>query len=329
MPGRRAAISLKARRRSSIDARRVSSRVWSLIPLAQATASMIAEVLLVLAGHSSSLFPSDDKIHPDFAPLLHPGERECLESLAVIATRYRNIRQACLRLSESSSRYVCAFCSRLNEILKDEYESLIVDTEARILNKDDNYVGRGSFVPLSSVRATFSEWDNPLAALETLVAKLESSTWPAGTLIDLLLARSETGIYRVSSIMSSLAEAVQLIWRAQLQAFLIHGSLSSTEPLANGDYVLYENAIPSCVSYATRESIMYIGRAIATVKALNWHRQIPGSLSLSHSKLIDTVLPQDQHGFDSVISQTRADISEWLWSNVLTMYDVEDAVDSL
>lgn len=35
---------------------------------------MIAEVLLVLAGHSSSLFPSDHTVHPAFTPLLHPGE---------------------------------------------------------------------------------------------------------------------------------------------------------------------------------------------------------------------------------------------------------------
>lgn len=291
---------------------------------------MIAEVLLVLAGHNSSLFPSDDKLHTDFVPLLHPGERECLESLASIAQRYRNIRHASSRLSTSPSRYICAFCSRLNEILKDEYESLVVDTEARILSKDDNYVGRGSFVPLSSIRATFSEWDAPLTALELLLKQLESSDWPAGTLIDLLLARSETGIYRVSSIMSSLAEAVQLIWRAQLQAFLVHGSLSAHEPIASSDtYDLCDQAIPSCISATTRESIVYIGRAIATVKSLNWHRQVPSTLSLAHSRLLDTILPQDQHGFDSAILKIRSDISEWLWANVLTAYDVEDAVDSL
>ena len=32
---------------------------------------------------------------------------------------------------------------------------------------------------------------------------------------------------------------------------------------------------------------------------------------------------------DLVISQIRAEISEWLWANVLTLNDVDDAVDSL
>lgn len=116
-----------------------------------------------------------------------------MEALGQIALRYRNIKAASSRLSQSPSRYICAFCSKLNEILRDEYESLVVETEAKILNKDDNYVGQGSFVPLSSIRATFAEWDSPLIALESLVSHLESQPiWPAGTLIDLLLVRVST-----------------------------------------------------------------------------------------------------------------------------------------
>jgi gamma-tubulin complex component 4 len=34
---------------------------------------MIAEVLLVLAGHKSSLFTADHAIQPAFVSLLHPG----------------------------------------------------------------------------------------------------------------------------------------------------------------------------------------------------------------------------------------------------------------
>lgn len=291
---------------------------------------MIAEILLVLAGHSSSLFVKDYKLHPDFIPLLHPGERQCLESLGLLAFRYRNIRAASKRLSQSSSRYLCAFCAKLNDILKEEYESLIVETEAKILSKDHDYVGQGSFVPLSAIRATFSEWSSPLAALETLMNGLEEEVlWPAGRLIDLLLSRAETGVYRVSHLMSRLAEAVQRIWRAQLSAFVVHGALSTKEPLASDKYVLDSEQIPKCVSSSSKESIEYIGRAIGTVKMIKWQKQIPSVLSLAHARLLDSVLPQDQHAFDQVIAQIRADISEWLWANVLTISDVEDAVDSL
>lgn len=148
---------------------------------------MIAEVLLLLAGHQSSLFPSDHTLHPAFAPLLHPGEQQCLESLGLTAFRYRQINSACARLSQSRSRYISALCARLRQILKDEYETLVITTEARVLARDPGLVGVRAFVPLSAIRATFAPWDAPLAALLALVQHLEVvPNWAPGPLIDLL-----------------------------------------------------------------------------------------------------------------------------------------------
>ncbi|KAG9314088.1 gamma-tubulin ring complex protein [Chiua virens] len=292
---------------------------------------MIAEVLLVLAGHSSSLFTSDHNLHPSFRPLLHPGEEKCLQVLCQIALSYRKIKQACESVSRSRSRYVCALCATLNQILKDDYESLVVDTEAKILRRDPDLVGQGFFVPLAAVRATFAEWDAPLASLESLMTQVESEDqWKPGPLIDMLLSRSKTGVHRIADIMSSLAVAVQRTWRGQLAAFLVHGSLSPIDPLTSSDsYILVEGAMPSCVSQQARESIVYVGRAIATVKKKKWESQIPREQALQHANLLDTVLPEDQYKFDLVISQIRTNVSEWLWLNVLTRKDVEESVVSL
>ncbi|KAG2156609.1 Spc98 family-domain-containing protein [Suillus bovinus] len=291
---------------------------------------MIAEVLLVLAGHSSSLFPTDHNLHPAFKPLLHPGEEQCLEALGHIASRYRNIKKACATLSRSKSRYVCALCATLNQILKDEYEKLVVDTEAKVLKRDPDLVANGSFVPLSALRATFAEWDSPLAALETLMNQLQAQKhWQPGPLIDMLLARSKTGVYLIADIISRLSVAVQRVWRSQLSAFLVHGSLSSSDPLASEVFTLLDGTMPSCVSPQTRESIIYVGRAIATIKAKKWGNQLPREQALEYANLLETVLPEDQYKFDLVVLQIRTNISEWLWLNVLTRKDVEDAVISL
>jgi gamma-tubulin complex component 4 len=291
---------------------------------------MIAEVLLILAGHSSSLFPTDHKIHPAFEPLLHPGEQQCLESLAQISCRYRKIKQTSRDLARSPSRYISALCATLNHILRTEYENLVVETEAKVLKRDSSLVAGGSFVPLSSVRAIFAEWDAPLIALESLVGELQArSQWHPGPLIDLLLTRSQIGVHRIASIYSHLCEAVQRVWIAQLQAFMIHGSLSSTDGLATPDYTLTEGAMPTCVSARTRDSIAYVGRAIGTVKAAKWDKQFPMQEAMVQTKLLDSVLPQDQYEFDRVISDIRTAVSEWLWLNVLTQKDVEDAVESL
>ncbi|KAI9570287.1 Spc98 family-domain-containing protein [Boletus coccyginus] len=202
---------------------------------------MIAEVLLVLAGHSSSLFTSDHNLHPAFRPLLHPGEEQCLQVLGQIALRYRNIKKACATLSRPGSRYVCALCATLNQILKDDYESLVVDTEAKILQRDPEFVGQGFFVPLAC------QWDAPLATLESLTAQLESQDqwqpWPTDR--------------------------------------------PAAHPFKDGC------SMPSCVSHQSRESIIYVGRAIATVKKKKWESQIPREQALHHANLL---------GYQSVVS---------------------------
>lgn len=291
---------------------------------------MIAEVLLVLAGHSSSLFPKDHTLNPAFIPLLHPGEQQCLESLGLIAFRYRKIKESCNTLSRSPSRYVCALCTTLSHILKDEYETLVTETEAKVLSRDSGLVARGAFVPLSSVRAIFSEWDAPLAALSALTDDLElQESWKPGPLIDMLLLRSQTGVHRIATVLSRLSEAVQRVWRTQLTAFLVHGSLASIDPLASDDYIMAEGSIPSCVSPQTSESITYVGRAIATIKNAKWQKHLPRNLAFEHTTLLEKVLPEDQHAFDLVIFEIRTNVSEWLWLNVLTHKDIEEAVVSL
>lgn len=291
---------------------------------------MIAELLLVLAGHDSSLFPAHTSLNPAFAPLLHPGEQQALQSLALIASHYRHIKSASNRLSQSPSRYICALCATLRLILRDEYESLVVETEAKVLRRDPSLVATGAFVPLSSIRALFSEWDAPLAALVDLVDQLETEKqWRPGPLIDLLLSRSRTGVHRIASILSRLSSAVQRVWRSQITAFIVHGSISSTDPLTSQDYALTDGALPSCISPQSRDSIQYVGRAVATVKAAKWQKQLPATLASEHTNLLESVLPQDQHAFDHVMLQIRINVSEWLWMNVLTRQDIEGAVDSL
>ncbi|TRM66054.1 Non-catalytic module family EXPN protein [Schizophyllum amplum] len=292
---------------------------------------MIAEILLVLGGHSSSLFPENHKVHTAFVPLLHPGEQQCIEALGLIALRYRRIKTSCASLlSSSASRYVSAVCSTLTLILKSEYETLVIDTEAKILKRDADLVARGSFVPLSSIRAVFSEWDAPLAALCSLMDEIEGEQrWRPGPLIDLLQTRSNTGVRRIADIISRLCTAVQRVWMTQLTAFLIHGTLTHPDPLASDDYALLDGAVPSCVSAQAQESIAYVGRAIGTVKAAKWQKQLPRSLASDHAALLQTALPEDQHAFERVVTDIRTNVSEWLWLNVLTRKDVEEAVDTL
>jgi len=300
---------------------------------------MIAEVLLLLAGHESSLF-QESTIHPSFAPLLHPGEQQTLQSIAQIAVRYRRVRAFCTATIQSRNRYICALCSTISAILREEYESLIIETESKILRRDDAFVGQGSFVPISAIRAAFSEWDAPLKALDNFVGQLEAKPlWPPGPLIDILLERANSGVHTVASVFSRVSIAVQRTWLTDLIPFIVHGRVSDYLPLAQekasssktktSTYELLDGSVPSCVSVSARESILYIGRAVATISSSRKSKQFPRSMTIEHANLLDEAYPQDTHQFDQVIDTIRGNISEWLWLNILTREEVQDAVNSL
>lgn len=298
---------------------------------------MISEILLVLGGHRSSLFLANSQIHPAFSSDLHPGEKQCLEYLAHIGSQYHAIRAQCRTLlSSSKSPYICAACATLGHILQ-EYEMTVVDTERRILSKDVELVSVGAFVPLSSLRAVFAEWDAPMTAMLHLVEDLkthesfqdqEPSSSRPGPLLDLLMARRATGVNKISEIMSQISISVQRIWKTHLISYL-HGHASSETSFACQDHTLRQSTVPACISEVSRESIRYIGRAVGAVKAARSKHQLPRTMELDHCLLLENVLPEDQHAFDHAITEIRSQVSNYLWLTVLTREHVVEAVDSL
>ncbi|AFR95456.2 hypothetical protein C343_03557 [Cryptococcus neoformans C23] len=175
---------------------------------------MLAEILLILSGHSSSFFipypsppaaPFTCKASPSLTEYLHPGEIASLNSLADLAFQYRKIRtwandtidcgrKAVLAESLPPSRkgkerevfmddkgdndklnqYLMTLAASIIEVLNG-YELLIVETEARVLSFDPTVVqDQQGYVPLSSIVATFDRWRAPLTALSQIVDQLSS-----------------------------------------------------------------------------------------------------------------------------------------------------------
>ncbi|KAG8701192.1 hypothetical protein FRC09_005508 [Ceratobasidium sp. 395] len=285
-----------------------------------------------MAGHASSLLQSNGSVAPEFAPLLHPGEQQTLKELAELACQYRKLKYSSTTLGQQS-QYMSSLCATLREILT-EYEELVVDTEARILQRDSELVANATVVPLSAIKATFAIWEIQFTSLCQLVDQLEAGPpppynsdpprWPPGPLIDILLQRARTGVQRVSAITNRLALGVQHVWRSHLLAYLVHGVLDPADPLASVEegYKLNAACVPGCVSAQTRESIAYVGRAVAVVGV-----GVPRRLAVVHARLLGRVLPQDRYAFDEAIERIKTNISEWLWSNVLTRQDVTVAVE--
>ncbi|KAG9096929.1 hypothetical protein FRC06_008180, partial [Ceratobasidium sp. 370] len=129
---------------------------------------------------------------------------------------------------------------------------------------------------------------------------------PPGSLIDILLQRARTGVQCVSAITTRLALGVQHVWRSHLLAYLVHGVLDPADPLVciEDGYKLNAECVPGCVSAQTRESIAYVGRAVAVVDV-----GVPRRLAVVHARLLGRVLPQDRYAFDEAVERIKTNIT--------------------
>lgn len=147
----------------------------------QINSSMLAEVLLSLSGHPSSLFSSTTLGSTSTSSLstfpslpLHPSEIESLKSLQLLSSRYARIREfsknqldlvrrtslrnAGVRVSRNKkgkekqqenqdnhlSSHLSPLCSTLLNILK-EYEDLILGLQKIILERREEPTGAATF----------------------------------------------------------------------------------------------------------------------------------------------------------------------------------------
>ena len=217
---------------------------------------MLAEVLLVLAGHPSSFFipspaaPVRSKtlvVSSELQTYLHPGEVTTLNSLAHLAWQYTSIRSwatdiqrrgrdAIYRSSTKGKgkqraettddtapgQYLSTLASSILESLK-EWDLLLVDIEAKILTLDEGWVQDPmGHVPLSTLLAALSPWQAPLAALSHLVQQLQTPP-PPGRLLDLVRATADHGNPKIHEMFSKLSDNLETLFLTHLTLFVLDG----------------------------------------------------------------------------------------------------------
>jgi gamma-tubulin complex component 4 len=315
---------------------------------------MLAELLLVLSGLPSSFFvpspappaiPTTLSVSPSLSQYLHPGETSSLNTLGILSFRYSQIREWALVTQLRARQAVLAshvkgkqkaidgevdpYLSTLAGSVLDAlsgYEVLIVTTEARILSVDRALVqDHQGYVPLSSLVATFSSWQSPMAALASLVDNLSSGEWPAGRLLELVYDLTRTGNPKLEGIFTKLLEALQHLFLTHLVTFLLHGLAPTTslptspsialdigpDPLSpqHRIYALNDSLIPPSIRGGTRESILYVGRVAATLRREG--RSLPTSLVDGLRENVMGVKGLDEGGgLNEAIQRTRAEVGE-------------------
>ena len=316
---------------------------------------MLAELLLVLSGHPSSFFvPSPSApasagtltISPSLNEYLHPGEQHSLNTLGALAFRYsrirswstqiqRRAREALLTssakgkqraVSDEVDQYLYTLAGSVADALRG-YEELIVITEARILSFDPVMVqDQQGYVPLSSIVATFSPWQAPMAALANLVDDLsKEGTASGGRLLELVYELTQTGNPTLQTIFTTILDTLRHLFLTHLIAFLLYGLAPERSSPASPSialdigpdplspqhrlYTLNEDLLPRSILAATRESILYVGRVAATLRREG--QSLPKTLV---DELRDEVLAvkglDDWSGLKEAVQRTRSEVGE-------------------
>ena len=330
--------------------------------------------------------PSTLRTTPLIEKYLHPGEISVLNALSHLAFQYTTIHQwattsvtdariGLLGLNkkgkgkEKEVSKGCVYKSVLGAGLLDilsEYETLIVELESQVLDLDPGIVQDDlGYVPLSLLMTTFQPWTVPFSSLFDLVTTLKPNVNP-GELLDILSERVDTGHPDLQRIYQMLSSRLEKVWISHLIIFILYGHVppesSSLQPAMGIDqgsdplspryrvYSLDDRLLPRSVERGTRESILYVGRVIATLKREG--REVPrsvidplresfeGLVSISSSRgplvrldvcdEVDdpTVRGKGLKDLDRIIGIARRDIGEWLWKYVLTGTQILEALET-
>lgn len=330
---------------------------------------MLAEVLLVLAGHPSSFFvpapserPTSLRTSPALSRHLHPGEEQALNQLAQLAHNYTTIKEWAKRIQEQARQgvleealrkgkgravevpdtYTSTLAGSILSVLRD-YELLLVEVETDVLRLDEGLVQDDmGYVPLSILLAKFSVWQGPLAGLKSLVDTLSQSSWTPGMLLDHLIKLSDNGNSRLSAMYRSLHDSLLRLFLTHLVTFLLSGiaptSSTPTSPSiaidAGSDPLSPQHRVYTLNTDLFPESI-----ASETRESILYVGRVAATLKREGRSLPKTMVDELRRvimsaeelddGLERAIQRTREEVGEWRWKHVLTGPQVAEALKSL
>lgn len=328
---------------------------------------MLQEVIFVLSGFPSSIFvptppepeiPSTFSIAPDF-PSLHQAERESFNRLGQLGFLYVQLQNFVKKIrgrqhATLKGSYAQAMATGFEEILID-YIQDVLDMERKILSKELE-AGAG-IVPISLLVSELCRWELLLPSLQSLATRLDQDQdlhHGGCRLLDVFLNETHTGheAYRneMERIISHLCDTLY----RQMTSWMVYGQLVDDHReffVARQDenvmehaarwqrqYIIVHERIPQFIPFDVAESILFIGKAVATVQDLDQkgieqqqqRRQqdlrMPEELKKSHmeqllslhsSKRSVSWTPQYVHELQRVVQNIKHSTANWLFSRVL------------
>ncbi|CAJ0751952.1 751_t:CDS:2 [Entrophospora sp. SA101] len=290
-------------------------------------------------------------------------------------------RNKCLVMSNDNSNnsnnnskglFIQALCNSINDILKD-FQKIIIESEMGILNKEANMCG---IVPISQIVSAFGDYFIILPNLYQLINELkedsDNNKYFGCRILNLMKEKCNSGIPELRSIMLILLQTCHKVMYQHITSWIVYGHLQdpygeffvkdlttkSHKKIDNNDkdnnnhqfiqsswhrrFVLDESFIPNHISIDIAKSILFVGKAIATVKnsgkssslsssSYNSNSALPQEIRSLHLKYLMELSSQPifhKSEFESTILTIRHNVAKWLWQVVLTGEKVIDCLET-
>ncbi|KAG5977697.1 hypothetical protein E4U55_006607 [Claviceps digitariae] len=332
---------------------------------------MLHEILLSLSGHPSPFLRPPSSPDADALAGITPPERQLLSSAGHISQLHTKLIAYSSEVATSHPSTICrAVATAISSVHLAAFQRKVLDVEASVLNHDAGLVGAYNIVPLTAVMGEFQQWTRRLEWLWDTVRFImatdeEGRACRGAALIDRLRDELQSGYQDVAATAESLVQAAETAWLKQVSAWVLYGRLPSfgaddffvqattttmtpmtpmtptiTTTMIQGapdDYTCRAECLPSFVTGATASSILFIGKSLNHVRAMNTtsstssttHTGVAAHVAAKLSELSTLSLPLESADFSKAIKAIRTSLSENTLQRMLPLAKVSEMMHLL
>ncbi|KJK81216.1 hypothetical protein H634G_03750 [Metarhizium anisopliae BRIP 53293] len=299
---------------------------------------MLHEILLSLSGHPSPLLHTPPSPEADALAGITPPERQLLSSARHISDLNTNLIAYSTEISTTHSSTICrAVATAISSVHLAAFQRKVLQVEESILKNDADWVGAYNIVPLTAIMGEFQQWTRRLEWLwdtvQFIMAKnADGSSCRGSTLIDRLRDELQSGYQDVAATAESLVKVAETAWLKQVSAWVLYGRLPSFGADDFFDYVCVENCLPSFVTGATAASMIFIGKSLNHVRAMNNTGSTSGGVAHVSAKLQELstlTLPLENSEFSKAIKAIRISLSQNTLQKMLPLARVSEMIQLL
>ncbi|TWU75841.1 hypothetical protein ED733_005117 [Metarhizium rileyi] len=260
---------------------------------------MLHEILLSLSGHPSPLLHTPPSPEADALAGITPPERQLLSSAGHISNLHTNLIAYSTEVSTTHPSTICrAVATAISSVHLGAFQRKVLQVEESILKNDPEFVGAYNIVPLTAIVGEFQQWTRRLE-------------WLWDTMQFIMARRGCDSRELGQGRGDGMAEA----------GFRV-----------GVEYICVENCLPSFVTGATAASMIFIGKSLNHVRAVNSIGSSSGGsadVSAKLRELSTLTFPLENSDFSKAIKTIRISLSRDTLQKMLPLAKVSEMVQLL